>query len=968
MTMTSSGAAPLAEGAMPSGKAALRATYRLQLRGGVGFREAEALVPYLAALGVSHVYCSPYVEARAGSTHGYDVVDPRRLDPALGDERNFLAFVAALRAHGMGQILDWVPNHVGIALGQNPWWQELLAFGPTSPYADFFDIDWAPGRPELRGKVLLPVLADRYGDVLERGELVPLRDADGGLAISYFDHRFPVSPASWGRFLTRRLLGSAPAHGGDDSQAALRRVLSTLSSRAGRRELRVKRALSAQRDLGTMLANEPALRRRVDELVDELRGAPGRPASFDALHRLLEAQHYRLAFWRVAADEINYRRFFDINELAAVRMECAEVFDYVHESVFGWIDAGHIDGLRIDHVDGLADPGGYCERIRRRFPAERLYLIVEKILGRDERLPESWGSDGTSGYEFLNLLNGLFVDPSGEEPLTRIHRAFTGETRSFDAVLRGSKRRVMRALLASELDGLASALDRLAQGDRHTRDFTRSALREALADVVAAFPVYRSYAGTAAGARDEDRGRIAEAVAEARERAEDPESGLYEWLESALTGDLARRERRGVRRRELLHFVSRFEQYTAPVMAKGLEDTSFYRHVRLLSLNEVGGDPRRFGVGLAEFHAANLERSARFPRAMLATSTHDTKRGEDVRARLNVLSELPSRWEESVRQWASLDEHARRTVDGERAPARKDEYLLYQTLVGSFPAEPLDAAELSAYCERVQRYAVKALREGKERSSWRYPRTRYEQAVVAFIADLLTPGSAFMEAFLPFQSEIATVGALNGLAQLVLKLTAPGVPDIYQGCEGWDFSLADPDNRRAVDFAARRVALEASNLGIGADGAPDPTWLQEICGQWRDGRIKLFVTSRLLAFRRERPELFADAGYVPLVTVGERASHLCAFARTRGHEALLVIAPRLCASLPREAGRFPLGQPAWDGTVVRIPQGFDSSSWRDVLSGASIESRDSLEGSQLEVSHLFERLPLAVVVSERMRT
>jgi (1->4)-alpha-D-glucan 1-alpha-D-glucosylmutase len=944
----------------PRSRVSPRATYRLQLRGGVGFREVEALVPYLAALGVSHVYSSPCVEARAGSTHGYDVVDPRRLDPTLGDETSFDALVEALRRHGMGLILDWVPNHVGIALGQNPWWQELLAFGPTSRYADFFDIDWLPARPELRGKVLLPVLGGPYGDVLERGELVPAREPDGGLVIRYFDHRFPVSARSWGRLIASRLLPPGTEGEGSDPHAPLRRILAGLASRAGRREQRVRRAREAQRALGALVDADATLSARVDGLVAELRGEPGRPRSFDALHGLLEAQHYRLAYWRVAAEEINYRRFFDINELAAVRMERPDVFEHAHERVFEWIRSGRIDGLRIDHVDGLADPEGYCARIRERFPAGELYLVVEKILGRDEALPAAWPVDGTTGYEFLNLLNGLFVDPRGERALARIRRSFTGDERPFDAVLRASKQRVMRALLASELDGLASALDRLAQADRHTRDFTRTALRNALVEIVAAFPVYRSYVD-ARGASHDDRTVIARAVEEARRRGDDPESGVYEWIEGVLTSDALRGVRSRYQRREILRFVTRFQQYTAPVMAKGFEDTALYRFHHLVSLNEVGGDPRCFGASPAGFHAANRERAERHPRAMLASSTHDTKRGEDARARIDVLSEIPAAWERSVREWARRNRRLRRRVDGEPAPARADEYLLYQVLVGSFPTQPADALGLRAYRERVQGYMVKALREGKERSSWRHPHLEYERAVTDFVAELLQPGSSFLEVFLPFQADVSARGALNGLAQLALKLTAPGVPDVYQGCEDWDLSLADPDNRRPVDFPARRAALESLRGSPGAGDAPDPEWFRALCSGWRDGRIKLFVTWRLLALRRARPDLFVGAGYAPLAASGERAQNLCAFARVRGDDALLVATPRLCAALPRHASPFPLGSAVWGGTRIATPEGTAASTWRDVLTGAKIPAREEEGRSVLDAGDCLRHLPLAVL-------
>ncbi len=936
------------------------ATYRLQLRNGIGFREAEALVPYLAALGVSHVYCSPYVEARAGSSHGYDVVDPRRLDPVLGDEAAFERFVAALRRHGMGQILDWVPNHVGVGDERNPWWRDLLTFGPASPYADFFDVDWTPGRAELEGKVLLPVLGAPYGEVLERGELAPEREPEGGLAVRYFEHCFPISPASWGRWLAARLRATEPGGPGADD---LRPLLDELVGRGGSGPERVVRAREAQRALGERIEADAALRARVDDAITELRGEPGRPASFDALHRLLERQHYRLAYWRVAAEEINYRRFFDINELAAVRMDRREVFDHTHERVFEWIESGQIDGLRIDHVDGLADPRGYCERIRERFPPEQLYLVVEKILGTDESLPDAWPVDGTTGYEFLNGLNGLFVDPKGRLPLDRLYRSFTGDAVPFEETLLAGKRRVMRALLASELDGLASALDRLAQGDRRTRDFTLSALRAALADVVEAFPVYRSYVGGET-VTPEDRERVARAVADARRRGEDPESGLYEWLERVLNGDLARATRSRARRTALQRFVTRFEQYTAPVMAKGLEDTSFYRYPLLISLNEVGGDPRQFGMSPDRFHAANLARDARHPRAMLSTSTHDTKRGEDARARIDVLSEWPAAWGQKVREWARINRRLRRNLDGAPAPARKDEYFLYQVLVGSFPALPPSGTGLDVYRERVQAYAVKALREAKERSSWRHPRIAYEEAVTGFLADLLSPASPFLESFLPFQASVAERGALNGLAQVALKLTVPGVPDVYQGCESWDLSLADPDNRRPVDFEARRAALDGLAACVDSGDAVDPAELRALCAGWHDGRIKHWVTWRLLAARRDRPDLFVGGSYHPLAAAGEHADRVVAFARSRESEVLVAAVPRLAADLDRTTAPFPLGPRAWGDTTITLPSELAAPGWRDVISGRRVAAGGSPSGRELGLAELFAELPVAVVARD----
>ncbi len=730
-----------------------RATYRLQLRDGMTFERAATLLPYLDALGVSHVYCSPCMEARTGSSHGYDVVDPTRIDPALGGEEAFVAFAEALRGRGMGLVLDWVPNHVGIANGENAWWQDVLEHGRASSYANFFDVDWETARPALRGKLLLPVLARHYGAVLEAGELELVWSESYGLEIHYFEQRFPVSPASTAAFLRERLLDRDTAPGlAEPQREALRGALARLEPAAG--GARASKASAGKLALLDLVGGDPGLRAAVEAAVDSLGGRPGVPRSHDALHRLLERQHYRLSYWRVSAEEVNYRRFFDIDELAALRMDEPEVFTRTHERLLAAVQAGRIAGLRIDHVDGLADPRGYCGRLRKEAPG--VYLVVEKILARDERLREDWAVDGTTGYEFLNQLGGLFVDPRAAGPLERLQRRFTGDSRSFDEILYESRKRVMHALLAGDLEGLASRLDRIAQQDRHTRDYTRSALRSALEEIVAWFPVYRTYVDER-GASAEDRRRIQHAVHEARRRADDPESDLFDWIERILSGEVAAAAS-PARRSEVLRFVARFQQYTAPVMAKGLEDTSFYRHHRLVSLNEVGGDPRRFGTSVDEFHAANRDRAVHWPGAMLCTASHDTKRGEDARARIDVLSEMPDAWAEQVREWSRRNRRFKRTIDGKPAPSRKDEYLLYQVLVGAWPLPPAEARTLELYRERIQTFMKKALREGKERSSWRHPDAAYESSMAEFIAAILDPDGGFVEGARAFLDRVAERG------------------------------------------------------------------------------------------------------------------------------------------------------------------------------------------------------------------
>ncbi len=608
--------APLPEVSTPT------ATYRLQFHAGFTLRDAERLVPYLHGLGVSHVYCAPYLKARAGSTHGYDITDHNALNPEVGDEESFSAFVEALHRHGMGQILDFVPNHVGIGGHENLWWLDVLEYGPSSPYAEFFDIDWEPAKAELRRKVLLPFLGDHYGQVLERGELELRFDSGAGsLSVWYHEHRFPITPRSY-----PRVLGSRPGEleqpgsPGDPGLADLRALLQAFrelappGAPARRRATLRQEAEEAKAALASLARARPAIAAHIEEVVGEINGSPGDRRSFELLHRLLEAQHYRLAYWRVAADEVNYRRFFDINELAGLRVDREDLFELTHQRVFEWIERGQVHGLRIDHIDGLADPRSYCQRIRQRFLDRRLYLVVEKILAVHEKLRPDWPVDGTTGYEFLNLVNGLLIDPAGERPLVRIYQRFADRSASFDDILYTSKKNAMSFLLGSELQVLANQLDRIAESDWRTRDFTLTGVKEALKEIIACFPVYRTYVSPL-DTHPDDRREIERAVEGGRKRSSDPEPSLFHWIQQILAGDLLRGPRPDAVRRDMVRFITKFQQYTPPVMAKGLEDTSFYRHHQLVSLNEVGGDPRRFGISLEDFHAANQERAARWPRA-----------------------------------------------------------------------------------------------------------------------------------------------------------------------------------------------------------------------------------------------------------------------------------------------------------------------------------------------------------------
>jgi (1->4)-alpha-D-glucan 1-alpha-D-glucosylmutase len=947
----------------PRASAPPAATYRLQFRNGFTFRDAERLVPYLHDLGISHVYCSPYLKARAGSTHGYDIVDHNALDPEVGDEDAFASFVAALRRHGMGQILDFVPNHAGIGSAENAWWQDVLEYGRASPFAAFFDIDWEPAASGLRGRVLLPFLGDHYGEVLERGELGLVFDAQRGtFASSYHEHRFPIRPRSYAVILGRalasleqRLAVQHPAVSALRDLAGTFAGLAPSSASARAHASSRERAERAERDLVDLAAREPDVATCLEEAARTFEGKPGDPRSFEALHRLLEAQHYRLAYWRVAADEINYRRFFDINELAGLRVEHADCFERVHRRVFRWLEEGALDGLRIDHIDGLLDPRRYCARLRERMPD--LYLVVEKILAAHERLHADWLVEGTTGYEFLNLVNDLLVDGESERDLERIYREFSGREDSFDEVRYRCEKHVMNFLLGSEHHMLAHRLKRLADASWRTRDFTETSLREAVKEIVACFRVYRSYVDEE-GAREEDRGEIEAALRAARERSSDPEQSLFDWIGGLLLGE---RSAESFRRRDVVDFVMRFQQYTAPVVAKGLEDTGFYRHHRLVSLNEVGGDPRRFGISAEAFHAANRERAACWPWGMLATATHDTKRGEDVRARIDVISELPAEWEARVRRWAEVNDPLRQGSGSEPAPTRNDEYLLYQTLVGTWPGAAPAPFDLPDYIGRIETYMLKAVREGKESSSWRHPASAYEAALRRFIRGILEPGSPFRADFEPFATRVAALGALNGLSQLVLKLTVPGVPDVYQGCELWDLSLVDPDNRRPVDFEHRARLLDELRREFGEASDATAGDLSALVRSWHDGRLKLLVTWRLLCFRRRNRELFDRGDYVPLETDGERTGNLCGFARTFAGKRLMVAVARLGAGLPRQAGSFPLGRVAWGDTVLRCPGEVEGP--RDVLTGRRPSSLRRGGVSALAAADLFADLPVAAVES-----
>ena len=879
-----------------------RATYRLQMHAGFGFKEAAAVAPYLARLGVSHAYLSPIFKARAGSPHGYDITDHGELNPELGSHADHAAMIETFRREGIGCILDVVPNHMGVGGADNPLWLDVLEWGPESRYAGWFDIDWEAGDDKL----LAPVLGAQYGEELRAGKLRLKFGDDGTFAVwAYDSHKLPVAPPTYPMIL------------GHDAET-LDRMSDRFLDLPNWRPQIAERALDLKAELAELVRLDPQAHAQLERRVEACNG------DWRELDRLIRAQHWRVAFFRVAEDEINYRRFFNINDLAGLRMELGPVFARAHARVFEMLNAQEIDGLRIDHIDGLFDPKSYLIALRER-GKEPFYLVVEKILAPHERLRGDWPIDGTTGYDYLNLSLGLLIDPSAEESFTAAYRAFSGVQDDFEGIARDSKLRIMDNEMASELAALGRAAARLARQSPLTADLTRAILQRAIKAIVANFPVYRTYVDLSGAISDDDKRDIAWAMARARRFDADVHPSAFDFLESVLRGEIKRTGAVELSRTGALRVAMRLQQFSGPVMAKGVEDTAFYRYNRFIALNEVGGVPDRFGIAPALAHRANAERAERWPLAMLAASTHDTKRGEDARARLAVLSELADEWRQLTAGWSRLLRARLGDVEGEAPPDRNDEYMFYQMLVGSWPMEMLEdpSNAVAAYRARLSAALQKSLREGKRNSSWAAPNPEYENAMQGFAAEALNPGSAFLASFLPFVRRAARLGAENSLVQTVLRLTAPGIPDTYQGCELWDLSLVDPDNRRAVEYRERMETLAkiAPRLEREQDRAE---LFAALMGEWRDGRVKMATTALLLGFRRKHPELFAEGDYQPIEFAGDDADCAFGFMRGDGRLRLAVILARFPARRERK--------PNWRAEA-RLPEG----EWTDLFRGRRFE-------------------------------
>ena len=912
-----------------------RATVRLQFHRDFPLDRATALVPYLHALGISHIYASPLLKSRPGSTHGYDIVDHALIDPELGGEPALRRLVAALRARQMGLILDIVPNHMAVGGADNAWWLDVLEWGRASPWAGFFDIDWNPPDPALNGRLLAPFLGTSYGDALAAGDLVLRFDPEDGhfFVAAYDAHRFPIAPRHY-RIILRA--GGGALDDLADAFAAAR--VTRHQAETGRAALRAahdRHAAAFAAVLATFNAE------------------PGRMR----LHRLLERQHYRLAWWRAAADEINWRRFFDINGLAALCVERAEVFTATHATILRLYGEGLIDGVRIDHVDGLADPRGYCRKLRRRLSTLRpgaAIIWVEKILAPQEQLPPAWATDGTTGYDFMNEVSAVLHDPDGAAPLTLLWTRLTGRPAGFAEEAMPARRQILRETLSSELWATSAALHRIARRNVATRDWTLTAIRRALEELLVHFHCYRIYAGGAGNAATDARA-LAAAMAAARQTLRAADRGLLDLLGGWLGGDDLRRVRPGAARQGRRRAMVRFQQLSAPTAAKAVEDTAFYRYGRLLSRNEVGSDPAQFALSVDGFHGAMEQRRRLVPRGLLATATHDHKRGEDSRARLAVISELPTAWADAVAGWMQRNAAFRGVADGASAPDAADELMLYQTLVGVWPPDlvPDDAAGLALLRERVGGWLEKAAREARRHSEWAAPNDSYEGACQAFLAHCLdAAGNAPMVRELAaFAARIAPAGAINSLTQTLLRLTAPGVPDLFQGTEFWDFSLVDPDNRRPVDWAARTAALAA--------GA-DPVACR---AGWRDGRIKQALIVRTLALRARAPALFAAGTYLRLRIDGPAAAHAIAFARLHEGRAVVVAGCRLPAALLAAAGAAPgtleIGPAAWQRTAIVLPRRLQRRRFADVFDRAGRQV--AAAAGALALADLFAALPVALL-------
>jgi (1->4)-alpha-D-glucan 1-alpha-D-glucosylmutase len=942
------------------------AVYRLQFHQAMRLEDARGLVPYLKDLGISDLYSSPILQARRGSTHGYDVTDPTRLNPELGSEEEFENLVRQLQAHDMGLLLDIVPNHMA-ASSENPWWMDVLEEGPGSAYAAYFDVDWHPPSRFLDNRILLPLLGTTYAEALENRQLT-LSFEEDGFFVHYFDIKLPIAPKAYRQILEHRLdrLKATLGSGTPEFQE-LEGVLSAIDRLPERTALLAEKA--GERRLGLAAIKErlrylynssEQVRRFLDQNLWVFNGKKGVPSSFRFLDRLLSEQSYVISYWRNSNEGINYRRFFTITDLVGLRVEDPLTFDATHSVVLRLAERGLITGLRIDHIDGLRDPAGYLRRLQERLlcngapKTTPFYVVVEKILADCEPLPREWPVYGTTGYDFLNYLNGIFVDEHHAEALDRIYERFSDLRLPYPDVVYQKKKQVMENLLAVEMNTLGRHLTLLAEQDRYARELPRGDLARALLETIASLPVYRTYVRSF-DVNDTEARYIETAIADARQRNPGLNGQCFEFLRQVLLlqqGPQLFPEQREAR----LAFVMRWQQFTGPLMAKGFEDSLLYVYNRLVSLNEVGGSPKSSGVSIAAFHEFGRKRQKRWPHTLNATSTHDTKRAEDVRARINVLSEIPERWEKHLARWHERNRGKRRLVNGTPVPTPNEEILLYQTMIGAWPFEP---EEVSNFRLRLQNYMIKATREAMVHTKWTVPNEKYEKALLDFVASIMrvSKDNEFLRDFRRFQKEVAYYGALNGLAQVLIKIAFPGVPDFYQGSELWDLRLVDPDNRVPVDFG-KRLSMIARLCTH--SGGPEAS-RKDMLANWEDGRIKMFVTRNALRFRMSHPALFADGDYIPLQAVGHRSNNIFAFARRSKTLWALVAVPRFNTQLT-QPGQASVGKEIWGRNIILLPKNAPHQ-WSNVYTGRKINAVTSGRESSLYVRDVLRDFPVALLAS-----
>ena len=924
-------------------------TYRIQFNPTFGFKQAQAILEYLSDLGISHIYASPIFGARHSSTHGYDVVAPDQLNSELGTVTDFEELLSAAKGRWIGWIQDIVPNHMAFD-SQNYMLMDVLENGDASPYYDHFDIDWHHPYESMRGRVLAPFLGKFYGECLENGE-IQLSYTPGGLRLNYYELTLPLRIESYTKVLTHNIRALEAKLGKDhpdvekfiDIAKSFRALLPPADPNKRKEDIALLKSSLWQ--LYTMSDN---IKTFVDSNIREFKGQKGNPDSFILLDELHSEQLYRLSFWKVATEEINYRRFFNINQLISMKVEEERVFRTTHAYILKLVEQDHFNGLRVDHIDGLYDPGKYLRRLREAAPD--CYLVVEKILQSDEELPQSWPIEGTTGYDFLNYVNGILCERRNDKQLDKIYSKFTGRTIQYDVLVADTKRLIVGRHMAGDIDLLAHMLKDISSRDRYARDTTLYGLRRALVEILALFPVYRTYVAQTSS-EERDRSYIKEAVK--RARGTNPALTLeLNFIERFLLLDLYE----GImlaEKNKWIHFVMRFQQLSGPLMAKGFEDTALYIYSKLLSLNEVGGSPDKFGVSLPEFHRFNRSRASNWPHTMNATSTHDVKRGEDVRARINVLSELSEEWEKRIQIWRKINKSKRATSNRVEIPDENDEYFFYQTLIGAFP---FNDSEYSDFVERIKSYMIKAVREAKVHTAWLRPDETYEQGFLSFIEKILkrADDNSFLNEFLPFQKKIAHYGVFNSLSQILLKLTCPGVPDFYQGSELWDLNLVDPDNRRPVDYRLRNEYLaqlkerEKANLDL---------LIQESLATKEDGRLKLFTIYRVLKTRNQLTLVFEKGDYVPLKVAGHHKDRVIAFARVFQDTQVITVAPRcLVPILPPD--QVPLGRDIWLDTRVALV-GNAPAAWRHAFTNKIAKS-----GRSLLVADVLADFPLGLLVGE----